>query len=150
MMSRTSLILALAVTISACSGADSSSDNTPADTADSAVDSAATEATLFESKVQPILSQRCVACHLTGTEAGELALVPGKAIGSLVDVPSIEAEGLMRVKSGDPDASYLIMKLEGTHTDNGGTGAQMPFGAPPLSPENITTIRDWIKQGAKP
>lgn len=117
--------------------------------ADAATEAKA-EASLFETKVQPILSQRCVACHLTGIEAGELALVPGKAIGSLVDVPSIEAEGLMRVKPGDPDGSYLIMKLEGTHAQNGGSGAKMPFGAPPLSPEDISTIRDWIKQGAKP
>ena len=52
--------------------------------------------------------------------------------------------------AGDPDKSYLVMKLENTHAKNGGAGAQMPFGAAPLSPDKIAKIRQWIKDGAKP
>jgi hypothetical protein len=56
----------------------------------------------------------------------------------------------MRVVAGNPDASYLVMKLEGTHLANGGSGGQMPFGAPPLPPEQIAKVRQWIAEGAKP
>lgn len=108
------------------------------------------QVSLFEGEVQPLLTRACATCHMTGTEAGEMSLVPGKAIGSLVGVNSVEATDLLRVKPGDPDASYLVMKLEGTHLENGGSGAQMPFAAPPLPAEKIALVRRWIAEGAKP
>ena len=41
------------------------------------------------------------------------------------------------------------MKLEGTHIEHGGNGAKMPFGAQPLTKEEIAKIRHWIADGAK-
>ena len=67
----------------------------------------------------------------------------------VVNVPAAEAPKLVRVVPGKPDDSYLVMKLEGTHIEQGGNGAQMPFGAPPLPREDIARIRQWIAEGAK-
>lgn len=132
-----------AMLLAACSGGTDNNTKPAADGADEK------QVSLFTSQVEPLLKTSCATCHLTGQEAGAMALVPGKAYAALVDVPSAEMPGLMRVKPGDPDASYLVMKLEGTHLEHGGSGAQMPFGAAPLTPEQIAPIRQWISEGAK-
>ena len=44
----------------------------------------------FSRDLVPVLKTSCANCHLTGTEAGNLALHPGAAYKSIVDVPSIE------------------------------------------------------------
>ena len=103
----------------------------------------------FARDIAPILATTCATCHQVGTEAGRMALVPKRALASTVNVPSVEAPGLMRIVPGQPDQSYLVMKLEGTQVAHGGTGARMPFGAAPLSPERIRLIRLWIQQGAR-
>jgi hypothetical protein len=104
----------------------------------------------FQSDIAPLLTSSCASCHLTGAEAGNMSLVPDKAIASLVGVKAVGAPTQIRVVPSEPDQSYLIMKLEGTHIENGGTGAKMPFGAPPLSPQKIAKLRQWISEGAKP
>jgi hypothetical protein len=57
---------------------------------------------------------------------------------------SAEAPAVQRVKSGDPDASYLVHKIEG-HAAQGG---RMPASGPPLSRRDIELIRQWIALGA--
>jgi len=104
----------------------------------------------FEAEVAPILVANCAICHMTGEEAGNMSLVPDNAIASLVGVRSVEAHARTRVVPGDPDASYLVMKLEGTHMAHEGAGARMPFGGTPLPPEEIAKVRQWIAEGAKP
>jgi hypothetical protein len=108
-----------------------------------------TATSFFRSDIAPLLASRCATCHLTGQEAGNMSLIPDKAIATLVGVKSVEARSLTRVVPGKPDDSYLVMKLEGTHIEHGGTGATMPFGALPLSKEEIARVRQWISEGAK-
>jgi mono/diheme cytochrome c family protein len=105
---------------------------------------------LYQSDIAPMLTSSCASCHLTGAEAGNMSLVPDKAIATLVGVKAVGAPSQIRVVPGKPDESYVIMKLEGTHIEQGGSGAQMPFGAPPLAPEKIAKLRQWISEGAKP
>jgi hypothetical protein len=69
------------------------------------------------------------------------------AYDNLVGVPSAGVPDLTRVVAGDSESSYLINKLEGTHLDIGGVGAQMPLGGM-LSQEQIDEIRAWIDEGA--
>ncbi|OYX64347.1 MAG: hypothetical protein B7Y89_01655 [Novosphingobium sp. 32-60-15] len=111
---------------------------------------AASVAVSYQADIVPLLESQCATCHLTGEEAGGMSLVGDVARDFLVGKPSQEAPAIMRVVAGNPDASYLVMKLEGTHLANGGSGGQMPFGAPPLPPEQITKVRQWIAEGAKP
>lgn len=119
-------------------------------TAQSAAPAARNAPVVYARDIAPILASTCATCHVTGAEAGRMALVPRRAIASLVNVASVEVPALKRVVPGRPERSYLMMKLEGTHVRNGGTGARMPFGAPPLSAERIGLFRRWIAQGAKP
>lgn len=102
----------------------------------------------YQKDIIPILEQNCATCHLTGEEAGGMSLVGDAAIGFLVGKPSQEAPAILRVAAGEPDKSYLVMKLEGTHLDHGGSGARMPFGGFPLDDTDMAKIRTWIAQGA--
>ncbi len=101
----------------------------------------------FSKDIVPLLKTRCVACHLSGQEPGNMKLTPKAAYATLVGVPSAETK-LKRVEPGKPDESYLLRKLEGTHVAAGGTGERMPMGAEPLPPEQIAKVRGWIEQGA--
>lgn len=103
----------------------------------------------YQKDIVPILEQNCATCHLTGSEAGGMSLVGDAAIGFLVGKPSEGAPAIMRVEPGAPDKSYLVMKLEGTHIDHGGSGARMPFGGFPLDDGDMAKIRAWIAQGAR-
>jgi hypothetical protein len=97
-----------------------------------------------------VFTPRCSGCHngsapAGGALPGSMDLRAGASFASIVSVPSLEQAGLMRVKPGDPDNSYLIHKVEGTA---GITGAQMPFGGPFLDQPTIDQIRSWIGSGA--
>lgn len=104
----------------------------------------------FQAKIAPLFESKCAICHMTGEEAGRMSLVADNIIGSLVGVAADGAPGQIRVVSGAPEKSYLLMKLEGTHLKHGGEGMQMPFASPPLSAGEIADVRQWIANGAKP
>ncbi len=98
-----------------------------------------------------VFTQRCAVCHdgsqpPSGALPGAMNLSAGNSFASIVNVPSLEQPGLMRVKPGDPDASYLIRKLEGTA---GISGSRMPFGGPFLDQATIDQVRSWIAAGAQ-
>jgi hypothetical protein len=109
-----------------------------------------TVASFYQEKIAPIFRSKCATCHLTGQEAGTIQLTPDQAIAAIVNVTALEAPTYKRVAPGNPDASYLVMKIEGSHLEHGGSGLKMPFGAPSLTPQEITDIRQWITEGAKP
>jgi len=90
-----------------------------------------------------------VSCALSGCHTGAgapfgLQLDPGFSYGNLVNVPSPRDSNLIRVVPGDPDASFLIQKLDGTQT----LGERMPAGGPYLTTATINVIRKWIQDGA--
>ena len=86
-------------------------------------------------------------CHSNGNQAAGLAL--GDADTSYAELVGEFSNqngqaAVMLVAPMDPDASYLIRKLEGTA---GITGGRMPPGAA-LSQSDIDQIRQWITDGA--
>lgn len=92
-------------------------------------------------------------CSVAGCHAGGGAALPGimnltsaqASFDNLVNVPSLEVPGAVRVLPFDPDNSYLVQKLEGTAA----VGDRMPAGSPnPLDPALIANIRQWIADGA--
>ena len=107
----------------------------------------AAEPASFSKDIVPLLKTRCVMCHLTGQEPGNMKLAPKVAYATLVGVKATETD-LNRVEPGKPDQSYIVRKLEGTHVAAGGTGERMPMGGDPLPPEEIRKIRLWIEAGA--
>jgi hypothetical protein len=100
----------------------------------------------FRTDVMPLLTTRCVMCHVEGAEQGNLSLYPD-AWAQLVGVRSTQSP-LKRVEPGAPDKSYLYLKVLGTQLDAGGSGLRMPFQQDPLSPAELELLRKWIEQGA--
>ncbi len=98
----------------------------------------------LESKVIKIFEQNCArsGCHVGTTPMMGLKLTADEFYARTVNQPSTEMPELMRVKPGEPDSSYLVMKVLGTADIIGG---RMPFGRDPLSDEEISTIVQWVE-----
>ena len=92
--------------------------------------------------------QACVTCHTPAQApfSGGLDLSHNAAYAALVAATSPLKPGAVRVVAGDPEASYLIHKLEGRATI---VGVRMPQGGPFLSHEQVDVIRRWIERGAR-
>lgn len=119
-----------------CVGADG-------DTGDSSADTPA-----FTEDLQPIFNRNCVgSCHDATTRSGGLTLAADVAYSELVGVPSEQVPALARVAPGDPDASYLLNKLEGSHMSVGGEGTRMPPELV-LAQTELDLFRAWIAAGA--
>ncbi|MFQ5456505.1 MAG: hypothetical protein ACE5EA_09960 [Nitrospirota bacterium] len=84
-------------------------------------------------------------CHGDIDTKRGLNLKFGKSRENLVDVDSDEKPGVGRVVPGDPDNSYLILKLEGNSNID---GERMPLNGSALTNEEIAVIREWITNGA--
>lgn len=106
------------------------------------------EAISFEADLLPVLKTRCAVCHMTGKEPGGMALTPDKAYLDLVSQDALGAPGWQRVAPGDPDASYLMHKLWGSHRSVGGSGSRMPMHQPPLPKSVQEQFASWILAGA--
>src|SRR5207302_925839 len=99
----------------------------------------------FQSIQDNVFTPICVRCHSGAAAPQGLELDAAHSYALLVGVPSDEQSGLLRVRPGAPDSSYLVLKLEGAA---GIVGVQMPFGAPALPQSTIDVIRQWISDGA--
>ncbi|NOX38628.1 MAG: hypothetical protein GXO78_13950 [Calditrichaeota bacterium] len=95
-----------------------------------------------------VFSKTCAVsgCHNSADKQAGLDLSPGKAYSNLVNVRSSQVNDLFRVKPGDPNNSYLIIKLE---QDNPPQGVRMPASGNPLPQATIDVIRQWIADGAQ-
>jgi hypothetical protein len=100
----------------------------------------------FDSIQQNVFTPICTACHTGATAPLGLRLDVGVSYAMLVNVASVEDPTRKRIDPGNPDASYLVHKIEGTAS----VGGRMPLGGAPLPPETIAVIRQWITEGAQP
>jgi hypothetical protein len=100
----------------------------------------------FQSIQDHVFTPICAACHAGAAAPLGLRLDEGASFAMLVNAPSVEVAALARVTPGNPDASYLIAKLEGTAA----VGERMPLGGPALPQSDIDIIREWIRAGAQP
>lgn len=98
----------------------------------------------FASLQQHIFTPLCTGCHAGAGAPLGLRLTEDVSYASIVNTPSVEVPSLQRVTPGNPDASYLLQKVSGTAA----VGDRMPLGGPPLSPDLIATLRQWIADGA--
>ena len=99
--------------------------------------------------VQEILNEHCLPCHSSDNEAGRpragLDLSASNMPGSMIAVRSHQLADTFLINPGHPDTSYLVEKIA---TDSPSRGGRMPQDMPPLSDEEIETIRDWVLGGA--
>ena len=88
-------------------------------------------------------------CHGPAGAKGALVLTADVAYDQLVGVPAdnavAKAKGTLRVKPGDPDASFLVQKLG---TPAAGEGDRMPQRSGPSAAEELDLLRRWIAAGA--
>jgi len=105
------------------------------------------------SRVQPIFTGNCTfsGCHIGSSPAEGMSLGAGQTFGSVVNVVARELPSMNRVTPNQPDNSYLVHKIQGTHlnVDVGGSGSRMPLNRSPLSQSDIDLIRAWIQAGAQ-
>ncbi len=101
--------------------------------------------------VQPIFTGNCVfsGCHAGSSPEQGMSLSAGQAFGSVVNVAARELPSMNRVTPNQPDNSYLVHKVQGTHSNVGGSGSRMPLNRSPLSQSDIDLIREWIQAGAQ-
>jgi hypothetical protein len=99
----------------------------------------------FQEIQDTIFTPICTACHVGANAPQGLRLDAANSYTMLVNVASAEVPGTLRVSPGNPDASYIVKKIEGTAS----VGARMPANGPPyLTQDRIDLVRRWISAGA--
>ena len=88
----------------------------------------------------------CTGCHPGVNPA--IDLQAGHSYDSLVNRAALEDPSYAYLVAGDPDKSFLYLKVAG-FGDAGQVGGRMPFGQPPLSADQVALLRNWISQGAR-
>ncbi len=99
-----------------------------------------------------ILVPRCssTACHGgSGNAPIDLGSKEAARLG-MVNASSTETDLMPVVAPGEPDRSYLMLKLLGTQAEAGCCDAMPPSReGDPLSDEQISAIANWIANGAQ-
>jgi mono/diheme cytochrome c family protein len=99
----------------------------------------------FQEIQATIFTPVCTACHVGANAPQGLRLDAANSYALLVNVASAEVPALMRINPGNPDASYLVQKIQGTAA----VGGRMPLNGPPyLSQTQIDLVRRWVSAGA--
>lgn len=140
-----SLATGLVLVLWACGGGD---DGEPdADT----ISPSCMEATLHDDLewIQVnVFSSSCAGfsvCHMGAAASAErLNLEDGMSMANLVGVSSQQVPSSDLVVAGDPDNSYLIIKLGRGEFPAGADETTMPLGNPLLCDEKIDAVARWI------
>ena len=92
----------------------------------------------FSRDVRPIFNQYCVACHGGVRQKSDVSFIyREEALGK-------GSSGRATIVPGNPGASELITRITSSDPE-----VRMPYHAPPLQPQQIALLRQWIKEGAK-
>jgi hypothetical protein len=102
----------------------------------------------FSSISAVVFTPKCTssACH-AGTGSAPLDLTAEAAYAALVNVPATQTSAMLLVSPREPDQSYLVLKLLGTHA-TAGSGAVMPPDGELLPDDELEAISAWILGGA--
>lgn len=104
--------------------------------------------------IQPIWDEHCTTtCHEPDGEWGFLLDMSGNAYAAIVGVASPQFASLAHIEPGDPEASYIWLKIMGTHAEAGGSGLVMPkaragMEVTVLTQAQLDMIEEWIAGGA--
>src|SRR3984893_13322719 len=92
----------------------------------------------FSRDIRPIFNQNCVPCH------GGVRQKNGVSFIFREDALGVGKSGRRTIVPGKPDSSELIARITSTDPE-----MRMPYHAPPLPPQQVALLRQWIKEGAK-
>ncbi len=90
----------------------------------------------------------CTSCHTNvgRNPAAGLNLLRDVAYDQLVNVNATQVSSLKRVAPGNPEASYVVHKVDGRP---GIVGRRMPFNGPPFMTDGqVLILKRWIELGA--
>lgn len=95
-------------------------------------------------RVADLFNRSCarVGCHAGSDPQMGMSLAPNDFVGHTVTQPSRERPDLQLIHPGQPDSSYLLMKVRG---DDGIIGLQMPMTGNKLSEGEIAAIEEWVE-----
>jgi hypothetical protein len=103
----------------------------------------------YSAHLEPLVIAHCLGCHESEEPKAKLVLGPGEGYGQLVGRRSVQMPKMALVEPGDPDASYLWLKLQ--HRAPEGRGMPRTLtGTKKLRPAELELYRRWIEDGAKP
>ena len=92
----------------------------------------------FSRDIRPIFNQNCVHCH------GGVRQKNGVSFIFREDALGVGKSGRRTIVPGKPDSSELVARITSTDPET-----RMPYHAPPLPPQQVALLRQWIKEGAK-
>jgi Protein of unknown function (DUF1549)/Protein of unknown function (DUF1553)/Planctomycete cytochrome C len=92
----------------------------------------------FSRDIRPILNQNCVHCH------GGVRQKNGVSFIFREEALGVGKSGRRTIVPGKPDSSELIARVTSTDPE-----VRMPYHAAPLPPQQISLLRQWIREGAK-
>ncbi len=103
----------------------------------------------FAQVEQVFAKYSCAACHPSVNPS--LDLSPGHIYENVVGIRAVEDPNLIRVVAGDPERSFLYVKIVGVPElgDIPAIGSRMPQGAARMAQADLDLVRAWILQGAK-
>ncbi|MFT3700907.1 MAG: DUF1553 domain-containing protein [Agriterribacter sp.] len=92
----------------------------------------------FSAEVKPLLNKKCITCHGgVKKEGGFSVLFREEALGKT-------ESGTPAIIPGDPDNSELIKRITSKDPEE-----RMPYKHTPLTAQEISLLKEWIKQGAE-
>jgi hypothetical protein len=103
----------------------------------------------YSAHLEPLIIAHCLSCHETEEAKAKLILDPGMGYERLVGPRSTQDPDMALVEPGDPDRSYLWLKLQ--HVTEEGKGMPRTLtGSKKLRPAELELYRRWIEGGALP
>ncbi len=92
----------------------------------------------FSRDIRPIFNQYCVACHGGVRQKSNVSFIyRDEALGK-------GSSGRATIVPGNPGASELMARITSSDPE-----MRMPYHAPPLQPQQIALLRQWIREGAQ-
>jgi Protein of unknown function (DUF1553)/Protein of unknown function (DUF1549)/Planctomycete cytochrome C len=92
----------------------------------------------FSADVKPILNKKCISCH------GGVKAKSGFSVLFREDALANTESGKPAIIPGDPQGSEMIRRITINDPEE-----RMPYKHEPLSKEEISILKRWIKQGAQ-
>ena len=103
----------------------------------------------YSAHLEPLVIAHCLSCHESDEAKAKLVLDPGVGYERLVGPPSVQEPEMALVEPGDPESSYLWLKLQ--HLTEEGKGMPRTVaGSKKLRESELELYRRWIEGGAKP
>ena len=107
------------------------------------------EPVTYSDHLEPLVIAHCLSCHESEDAKAKLVLDPGVGYARLVGPRSIQDPDMALVEPGDPERSYLWLKLQ--HATEEGKGMPRTLsGSKKLRPAELDLYRRWIEGGALP